>query len=113
MNIRPSNTYRLKLTLAHASGDEFDISIINKVIFRFGKLDKTWAKANHAEVDYIDEGVFELSLSQEETASFRFPLEVQAMIFFKDGMVRQTNIEAIASLPTLFARLKAGCCDGR
>lgn len=109
MKFRLGDTYKLQITLSFSDGTLFAASNFSQIIFKIGEVVKTWTQDSEDEVKYNGNGQFILNLSQEETFAFGNSVKIQAMLFFADGPVRQTEIQTRFTSPTLFKEKKRIC----
>ena len=92
MDFKKGNTYSLKVTT--------DLTDINKIIFVFNDIKKTYKSDGTGDVKE-EEGILIIPLTQEETLSLQKMVEIEVEVKFNDGEVSRSNIVETNALRTL------------
>ena len=84
--------YYIESTLTD-NGEELDFSVIEKIVFGFDNIKKTFVPNDpESEVIYED-GVFKIYLTQTETEKFKKKVEYQTAVKYTNGDIRRTIIQ--------------------
>lgn len=97
MDFKKGNTYKLKANIIG-----IDINDINKIVFQFNDIQKTYIPDGESEgVEYDGENNFIIHLSQEETLKLAEIVKYEVAIKFNDGEVKRSVVYSTSSLATI------------
>lgn len=97
MDFKQGNTYKL---LGHI--ENVNIDDIDKVVFKFNDIVKTYQSDGTGDVQYSDD-IFTINLSQQETLSLNNESQVkyEVAVKFKDAQVKRSQVYYTNSLETI------------
>ena len=95
MRFKQGNTYTLNATIKNV-----DIQDINKVVFKFNEIEKTYKEDGTGDVE-LDGDKFVISLSQEETLQLCETVYYEVAVKFTNEEVKRSKVECTDSLETI------------
>lgn len=94
MTLKQGNTYQLKATI------DTDLSRIDKIVFQFDSVKKQYLSDGTGEV-HLDNGIFIVPLSQEDTLSLDELVNCEVAVKFQDGSVKRSRVIENLALDTI------------
>ena len=85
--------YYIETTLEDKDGKPLDINEIEKIVFQFENVKKTYLTDGTSTDNIIyEDGVFRIYLTQDETGSFEDNIAYQTAVKFNNGDIRRTKV---------------------
>lgn len=94
MTLKQGNTYQLKATI------DTDLSRIDKIVFQFDSVKKQYLSDGTGEVQ-LDNGIFLVPLTQEDTLSLDELVNCEVAVKFQDGSVKRSRVIENLALDTI------------
>ena len=98
MVFKQGNTYNLKATI------DTDLSTIDKIVFQFNKVQKVYKSDGTGNVT-LDNGIFIVPLSQEDTLNLNPEVNAEVAVKFQDGSVKRSRVMDNLALDTIIEEI--------
>lgn len=98
MLLKRGNTYKLNATI-----NNVDIEDIEKIVFKFNNIEKTYNSTGTSDVE-LEDNKFIISITQEETLQLEGSVSYEIAVKFISGEVKRSKVKHTQSLDTIIER---------